>query len=102
MNYALRAEKSKRSRRQHNHQVDQIKEEETGLETFLENHKIETKEQQEDPTGLEINLEAILVIGQMIEQEMAELILNRNPTNIVNTVIKMVILGNTSRRGKSL
>ena len=31
----------------------------------------------------------------MIEQEMVEMILDKNPTGIVNIVIKMVILGNT-------
>ena len=49
-----------------NHQVDQIIEIETGLETILETvleiHKIETEGQQKDPmarTGLETNLERI-------------------------------------------
>ena len=30
----------------------------------------------------------------MIEQEMVEMIVNTNPTNLVNIVIKMVIIGN--------
>ena len=40
-------------------------------------------------TCLETNLETIQVIDQMIGKEMVEKILNRNPTNIVNIVIKM-------------
>ena len=34
----------------------------------------------------------------MIEQGMVEVILNRNPMDIVKVVIKMVILGNTVGR----
>ena len=81
-----------------NHQEDKWLEIETGLQTILEIvlviHKIEIEGYQEDPIGLEINLETIQVIDQMIEQEMVEMIPNRNPTNIVNIVAKMVILGN--------
>ena len=43
-------------------------------------------------TGLKTSLETIQVIDQMTEQEMVEIFLNRNPTNIVNIVIKIVIL----------
>ena len=81
------------------HQVDQIIEIKSGLEmileTALEIHKIEREEQQENPMvrkGLQTNLETIQVIYRMIEQEMVEMILNRNLRNIGNNVIKMVIL----------
>ena len=89
-----------------NHQVDQILQIETGLETILETildiHRIETEEQEENPTGLETNVEIIQVIEQMIEQEIVEMSLNRDPINIVNIVIKMVILGNTVGRYKPM
>ena len=45
-----------------------------------------------EPIGLEINLEMVLVTDQMIEQEMAEMILDKNQTGIVNIMIKMVTL----------
>ena len=81
-----------------NHQEDKNLEIESGLETIveivLEIHMIEIERYQEDPIGLEINLEKIQVIGQMIEQELVEMILNKNPTNNVNIVIKMVRHGN--------
>ena len=51
---------------------------------------------------LEINLEIIEVTDQMIEQEMVEMFLHKNPTDIVNVVIKMVILGNTVGRCKPM
>ena len=92
-----------------NHQEDKSLEIETGLETILEIvleiHKTEIGGCPEDPINLEINLgnlETIQVIDEMIEQEMVEMILNRNPTNIVNSVIKMVILGNIVGRCKSM
>ena len=82
-----------------NHKVDQIMEIETGLGTILERvldiHKIETEDQQEYPTGLELNLEKIQMIDQMIEQETVEMILTSNPTNIVNIVVGMTILEST-------
>ena len=74
----------------------------TILEIVLEIHKTEIEECQENPIGLEINLETIQVIDQMIEQEMVEMILNINPTDIVNIVIKMVILGNIFGRCKPM
>ena len=100
--YALRAEWSERSRRQHkwpgrsNYKTRNWSRD--NLQTVLEIHKIETEQQQEDPTGLETNLEKIQEIDQMIEYEVVENILNRNPTNIVTIVIKRVILGNTVGR----
>ena len=72
-------------------QEDKSLEIETGLETILEIvpeiHKTETEGYQEDPIGLEINLETIQVIDQTIEQEMVEMILTRNPTNIMNIFV---------------
>ena len=38
----------------------------------------------------------------MIEQDIVEMILDKNPTGIVNIVIKMVILGNTVGRCKPM
>ena len=80
-----------------NYQEDRSLEIETGIETILEKvleiHKTETEGCQEDPIGQKINLEKIQVIDQMIEQEMVEMILNRNLIDIVNIVIKMVIPG---------
>ena len=70
---------------------------ETILEIVLEIHKTEILGCQEDQIGLEINLETIQVIDQMVE-----MILNRNPTDIVNIVIKMVILGNIVGRCKPM
>ena len=52
--------------------------------------------------GLEANLETFQVIYQMIEQEMVEIILNKNLTNTVNIVIKIVKLGNTVGRCKPM
>ena len=49
-----------------------------------------------------IVLEIIQVIDQMIQQEMVEMILDKNPSSIVNIVIKMVILGNTVGRCKPM
>ena len=87
-----------------NHQEDKSLEIETGLEiileTVLETHKTEIEGCQEGLISLEINLEIIQVIDQMIEQEMVEMILNKNPTDIVNIVIKMVTHGNIVGRFK--
>ena len=89
-----------------NQQEDKSLEIETGLETILETvpeiHKTEIEECQEGLIDLEINLEIIKVIDQMIEQGMVEMILNKNPTDIVNIVIKMGILGNTVGRCKPM
>ena len=67
-----------------NHQEDKSLEMETGLETILEIvldiHKTEIEGVQEGLIGLEI----IQVIDHMIEQEMVEMIINKNSTNIVN------------------
>ena len=61
--YALKAERSEKSRRQYKSLDRSMYRKETGLETILEMvldiHKIKTEEQQEDPTGLETNLEKI-------------------------------------------
>ena len=88
------------------HQEDKSLHIETGLETILEIvleiHRIEIEGYQEDPIGLKISLETIQVIDQMIEQEMVEMNQNRSPTNIVNTMIKMVILGNIVGRCKPM
>ena len=96
----MRAEKTK------DPEYNKILETETTLETILEAvlemNRIKTEEQQENPTGLERNLEIIQVIDQIIDQKIVEMILNRNPTNIVNIVIKMVILGNTFARCKPM
>ena len=72
------------------------------LEIVLEIHKTEIEGIQEGLIGLEINLEVIQVIDQMIEQEMVEMILGKNPTGIVNIVIKIGILGNTFGRCRSM
>ena len=89
-----------------NHQVDRGLEIEFGLETILEIvleiHRTELEGYQEYLIGLEINLETIQMVDQIIEQEIVEVILNRNPTNIVNIVIKMVILGNNVGRCKPM
>ena len=89
-----------------NHQEDKSTGMETGLETileiFLEIHKTEIEGILEGLIGLELNLEIIQVIDQMIEQEMVEMIIGKNPTGIVNIVIKMVILGNTAGRCKPM
>ena len=82
-----------------NHQEDKSLGTEIGLETILEIHMTEIEEIQK---GLEINLEIIQVIDQMIEQEMVEIIVDKNPTGIANIVIKMVILGNTVGRCKPI
>ena len=42
------------------------------------------------------------VIDQMIEQQMVEMILDKNPTGIVNIMIKLVMLRNTVGRCKSM
>ena len=55
---------------------------ETTLEIVLEIHKIEIEGIQKDLIGLEINLEIILVIDQMVELEMVEMILEKNPTGM--------------------
>ena len=47
-----------------------------------------------DLISLEINLETVLEIDQMIALIMVEMILDKNQTDIVNIVIKMVTLGN--------
>ena len=49
-----------------------------------------------------INLEMVLEIHQMIELEMAEMILDKNQAGIVNIVIKMVTLGNIVGRCKPM
>ena len=89
-----------------NHQEDKSLEIEIGLETILEIvleiHKTEIEEHQEDLVGLETNLEKNQVIDQMIDQGIVEMILNRNPTNGMNIVIKMVILENIVGRCKPM
>ena len=101
--YDLRAEINERSRREYKSPERQTLEVKTGLETILEIvlqiHKTGIEGIQE---GLEINLEIIQVIYQMIEKEMVEMILDKNPTGIENIVIKMVILGNTVGRCKPM
>ena len=72
------------------------------LEIVLEIHKTEIEGIQEVLIGIEINLERIQVIDQMIEKEMVEMILDKNPTGILNIVIKVVILGNTVGRYKPM
>ena len=74
----------------------------TTLEIVLEILKTEIEGIQKGLIGLEINLEIIQVIDQMIEQEMVEMILDKNPTGIVNIVIKMVTLGNIVGRCKPM
>ena len=87
-----------------NHQEDKSLGIEIGLETIievvLEIHNTEIEGIQEGLIGLEINLEIIQVIDQMIGQEMVKMILNKNPTDIVNVVIKMVKAENTVGRCK--
>ena len=87
-----------------NHQEDKSLEIEIGLETILdiglEIHKTETEGCQEVLISLEINLETIQMIDQMIEPEMVVMILNKNPTDFANIVIKMVILENIVGRYK--
>ena len=51
---------------------------------------------------LETNLETIQVIDQMIKQGKLRVILDRNQTNLVNTVMRMVILGNITGRYHSM
>ena len=67
-----------------NQHEDKSLETETGPETTLEIvqeiHNIEIEGYQRDPIGLEAHLKSIQVIDQIIEQEMVEIILNRNPT----------------------
>ena len=55
---------------------------ETILEIVLEIHKTEIEGIPKGLLGLEINLEIIQVIDQMIEQEMVEMILDKNPTGL--------------------
>ena len=105
--YFLRAERNERSRREFKyHQEDKRLEIETGLVTILEIvleiHRTEIEGMQEGLIGLEINLGIIQVIDQMIEQDMVEMIQDKNPTAIVNIVMKMVILGNTVGRCKPM
>ena len=89
-----------------NHQEDKGFRIETGLETILEIlleiHRTEIEGIQEGIIGPEINLEIIQVIDQMIGQEMVEMMLDKNPTDIVNIVIMMVILGNAVGRCKPM
>ena len=47
---------------------------------------------------LKTHLDIIKMIGQIIDQEELRMILDRNPTNIVYTLSRMVILGNNLRR----
>ena len=65
-----------------NHQEDKSLGVEIGLETIfytvLEVYKTEIEGIQEGLIGLEINLEIIQVIDQIIEQEMVEMILDKN------------------------
>ena len=85
-----------------NHQEDKGLGIEIGLETILEIVlEINKTELEGIHIGL-IGLEIIQVIDQMIEQEMVEMILDKNPTGIVNIVIKMVILGNAVGRCKPM
>ena len=89
-----------------NHQVDESLGIEidlgTTLEIVLEIDKTEIEGIQKGLKGLEINQEIILVIDQMIEQEMVEMIQDKNPAGIVNIVINMVTLGNIVGRYKSM
>ena len=93
----MRAEKNERSRREYKSPGRQKFRNRNRsrdiLEIVLEIHRTEIEGCQEDLIGLEINLETIQEIDQMIEKEMEEMTLNKNPTDIVNIVIKMVILG---------
>ena len=75
---------------------------ETTLEIVLEILKTEIEGIPRELIDLEINLEIVLVIDQMIELEMVEMILDKNPTGIVNIVIKMVTLGNIAGRCKPM
>ena len=96
--YDLRAEGNERSEKNIDPQEDKCLGIEidpgTTLEIVLEIHKTEIEGIQKGLIGLEINLEIILVIDQMIEQEMVEKIQDKNPTGIVNIVIKIITLGN--------
>ena len=67
-----------------------------------DNSRDSSRDSQDTEIGLERSLETIQMIDHMIEQEMVEMILNRNPTDIVNIVIKMVILGNIVGRCKPM
>ena len=104
--YTMRVEKIKDPEENINHQEDKSLEIETALETILEIvlkiHNTEIEGSEENQIGLETNLETIQVIDQMIEQEMVEMILNRNPTDMVNIVIKQIILGNIVGRCKPM
>ena len=107
MTYMPREQRKMKDLEEHiNHQEDKHLEMETGLGTILgivlEIHKMMIEVYQEDPEGLEVNLERFQVIDQMIEKGMIEMILNRNPTNIVNIVVKMVIRGNIVGRCKPM
>ena len=91
--YTLRAEKNKRSRKQY---------QPPGMSNYRNRNwfRDRSKGQQGDQMvrrNLEANPENIQVIDHMIEQERLGMILSRNPTNIVNIVIRMIILGNNGR-----
>ena len=100
--YALRAERNERSRREYKSPGRQKFRNRNRSRDKSRGSQVEIEGFQEGLIGLEINLEIIQVIDQMIEQEMVEMILNKNPTDIVNIVIKMVILGNTVGRCKPM
>ena len=104
--YALRAERNERSRREYQSPGRQKfrnrNRSRDNSRDVLEIHKTEIEGIKKGLIGLEIKLEIIQVIDQMIEQEMIEMILDKNPTGIVNIVIKMVILGNTVGRCKQM
>ena len=103
--YAMRTERKERSRREHKSPGRHLgigTGLETTLEMVLEIHKIEIEGIPRELIGLEINLEIVLEVDEMIELEMAEIILDKNPTGIVNIVIKMVTLGNIAGRCKPM
>ena len=53
-------------------------------------------------TDLSTNMEKNQVTNHMIEQGNVEMILNRNPINIVNIVIRMIIHAYTAGRCKPM
>ena len=62
----------------------------TVLQIGLEIHKTEIEGCQDDLIDLEINLVIIQVIDQMIEWQMVEMILNKNPTVLCKAMMSYI------------
>ena len=104
--YTLRSERNERSRREYKSPGRQKFRNRNMSRDNSSNSSRESQDRDRRKSKRsnrsKINLEIPQVIGQMIEQEMVEMILDKIPTGIVNIVIKMVILGKTIGRCKPM